>query len=319
MRRRERIFRLVGALAFPREWWRRHGGEVTDTALRSPAPGKELAGLVPAGLSVRTRGYGTNARGEGWVVDGARFGVLVALVVGFAACQGVAYTEPSRLANTSLARFVVDFAWLAAIVAVGRRRDTLGAVMLSVPAALATVIGTAATIRAVDSPLRDPPAASLPWLSLMLWTGVAALLILRVWSRGVVRRSGSVWWIAAPFVLIGLMWLGGLPVDAADRDVERQVAILAAMGLFALIGFVRLWRDPSWAVAAGLAFAAHGVGTVAWTAGRLGDGGATVLAVDALGVIATWSAAALAPRIVVATPGVPDRRAAAASDDETRR
>jgi hypothetical protein len=115
------------------------------------------------------------------------------------------------------------------------------------------------------------------------------------------------------------MWLGGLPVDAADRDVERQVAILAAMGLFALIGFVRLWRDPSWAVAAGLAFAAHGVGTVAWTAGRLGDGGATVLAVDALGVIATWSAAALAPRIVVATPGVPDRRAAAASDDETRR
>lgn len=314
MRRRERLYRLVGSTVFPREWWRRHGGEVTGTAMESPTPGKELATLVPAGLSVRTRGYETNARGHGWVVDGARFGVLIAMVVGLVACQASGYLAPSRLADSTLAQFVTDVAWLGAIVAVGRRRDTLGAVFMAVPAALCGLVATGARVTRDASPLRDAPVANLGYVAIALYGVVAALLILRVWSRGEVRRSGSLWWVLTPFVLTGIVKLATLPwsdcADQACRDAAlraRVAAPLAVLGLFGLVGLVRLGRDPSWAVGYGLAFAAHGLGTLAWTGGRLTTGSALVLAVDTLATIALWSGAALAPRLVPAPAARPPR------------
>ncbi|MCB0883145.1 MAG: hypothetical protein KDC33_13140 [Thermoleophilia bacterium] len=305
MRRRERLYRLVGSTVFPREWWKRHGGEVTGTSLQSPAPARELATLVPAGLSVRTRGYETNARGHGWVVDGARFGVLIAMVVGLVACQATGYLHPARLADSTLAHFVSDVAWLGAIVAVGRRRDTLGAVFIAVPAALCGLVATGARVTRDASPLRDVPVGSLGYVAVALYCVVAGLLVLRVWSRGIVRRRGSLWWGLTPFVLAGVVKAATLAWDDTPR--VRVAAPLVVMGLFGLVGLVRLGRDPSWAVGYGLAFAAHGLGTLAWVGGRLAPGSALVLAFDALATIALWSGAALAPRLV-AVPGRPPPR-----------
>lgn len=280
----ERALRTVGRVAYPPACWREHGDELVDCALESGRPGREALSLARAGVVRRITG--AEDRTPGWWWDGVRVGVMIALVLGFAAAQAGTYVVwPRPLAWSTPLQWAGDACWLAAIGALSRRRDALAALLMAFLATTEWALVTANGDIGVglgDTLYRDVPGGVVRPLTIAL-AGLAAAAAGVAWRGGPARTPS--WWatagaLAAPFAIAAAI----LPLDAVAPhtpgaltgpdvfDVRSQAFMewvlpgvpFAAAMLVAALAAARSPRDPRWALGCTLALALYAVMVPEW-------------------------------------------------------
>lgn len=244
----ERLYRVVARLVLPPAFRRERGDELVGVAIASGRhPVHELAALVGAGMRLRTRGTAAPAAPREWLPDGLRLGVLLTLVALFGSTNANLYLALSPLQYPEVVgttRLATDAVWLAAIVLIGLRRNTLGAIVLT---GLAVASYSRSNIDAVQAgrALLDVPGHATYTSALLLLACAFVMIAVAKLTHG--RRSaGSLMWGTLPFAIAGVHRMVLVQTECLNpppfppTNAEMQHALWCSNTVFARLDVIIL-------------------------------------------------------------------------------